>query len=179
VGDRILLPGEWAVLALLCERPAHGWSLANQLAPSGELGSIWSLRRQVVYRSLEILRQCELIELAGREPGIRGPSRTLFKANATGEAKVRRWLQEPVEHVGDAGRSLLLLKLAFADRFGIDPQPMLVAERESYTAVLDSLEDRATASSGNERVLLRFQVESTQAVLRFVESLLSERVPSG
>jgi hypothetical protein len=54
-----LAPGEWAVLALLCERPAHGWLLACELAPSGELGSIWSLGRLLVYRSIGVLLQTQ------------------------------------------------------------------------------------------------------------------------
>ena len=80
VSDRNLAPGEWAVLALLCERPAHGWALARQLSPAGELGSIWSLTRPLVYRSLEILEERELIVPAGSEPGARGPNRTIFRA---------------------------------------------------------------------------------------------------
>ena len=53
--DRILAPGEWAVLALLCERRAHGWAIASQLTPDGELGGVWTMGRPLVYRSLEIL----------------------------------------------------------------------------------------------------------------------------
>jgi len=33
-----LTVGEWAVLALLGEQPAHGFALARAMAPDGEVG---------------------------------------------------------------------------------------------------------------------------------------------
>jgi DNA-binding PadR family transcriptional regulator len=177
MGDRTLAPGEWAVLALLCERPAHGWALAGQLGPDGELGSVWSLGRPLVYRSLEVLDERQLIEAAGHEPGVRGPNRTIFRATPEGRRALEHWLQEPVEHVRDV-RSLLLLKLVFAERAGIDPEPMLLEQHTSIVTAIHSLEARTRASGGSERILLRFRLESTRAVLRFIEGMLADRAPA-
>jgi DNA-binding PadR family transcriptional regulator len=176
VSERALAPGEWAVLALLCERPAHGWALARQLSPAGELGSIWSMGRPLVYRSLEILEQRCLIKASGSEPGARGPNRVIFQATAAGHAAVDEWLEEPVEHIRE-GRSLLLLKLVFAQRNCIDPRPMLFAQHDALLAAIDSLEARTTESTGTDAILLRFRLESTRAVQRFVEAVLAERRP--
>lgn len=164
------------MLALLCERPTHGWALASQLGPSGELGSIWSLGRPLVYRSLDILEQRGLIEPAGHEPGARGPNRTIFRASEAGVAAVNEWLGEPVEHVRE-GRSVLLLKLVFAERRGHDPRPMLTAQHEAILAAIESLEARILASPGSDGILLRFRLESTRAVLRFIEGILADRAP--
>jgi PadR family transcriptional regulator AphA len=71
--ERELAPGEWSVLGLLAEQPAHGWALAAELAPDGGIGSVWSLGRPLVYRSLEILERRGLIEPAGLEDSVRGP----------------------------------------------------------------------------------------------------------
>ena len=166
-------PGEWAVLALLCQQPAHGWSLGMCLAPSGELGRIWSVSRPVVYRSIETLTERELVDVAGNEPGDRGPRRTLFTASSAGRLAVLQWLEEPVEHGRDS-RSVLLLKLVFADRLGIDPRPTLVAQHRTSAAALRALEAREPASAGTERMLVRFRAESTRGVLRFVEEALRE-----
>ena len=68
-----LSPGEWSVLALLCEANAHGWPLVRTLAPEGEIGSIWTVRRAVVYRTLDVLLERKLIEAAGVEASARGP----------------------------------------------------------------------------------------------------------
>jgi DNA-binding PadR family transcriptional regulator len=176
VSDRNLAPGEWAVLALLCERPAHGWALARQLSPAGELGSIWSLTRPLVYRSLEILEERELIVPAGSEPGARGPNRTIFRATSAGHEAVGLWLAEPVEHVRE-GRSLLLLKLVFAQRNCIDPTPMLLVQREAIEEAIASLDERIRSSAGSDAILLRFRLESSRAVERFIDGVLSELEP--
>src|SRR4051812_9307181 len=96
--ERNLAPGEWAVLALLSERPSHGWAVAAQLGASGELGSVWSLGRPLVYRSIDILAERQLIEPAGHEPGLRGPNRTIFRATDAGREALAQWLSEPVDH---------------------------------------------------------------------------------
>jgi DNA-binding PadR family transcriptional regulator len=176
VSDRDLAPGEWAVLALLCERPAHGWALARQLSPTGELGSIWSLTRPLVYRSLEILEERGLIVPAGHEPGSRGPNRTIFRATPAGHAALAEWLSEPVEHVRE-GRSLLLLKLVFAQRNCVDPRPLLVAQQRLLAESIGSLEERVGESDGIEAILLRFRLESSRAVDRFIDGVFSELEP--
>ena len=78
--ERELAPGEWSVLALLTEAPSHGWALARQMTRTGEIGSVWSLGRPLVYRALKLLEQRGLIEAIGHEPGLRGPNRTIFRA---------------------------------------------------------------------------------------------------
>ncbi len=177
MSDRDLAPGEWAVLSLLCERPAHGWALARQLSPTGELGSIWSLTRPLVYRSLEILEERELIAASGSEPGARGPNRTIFRATPAGHAAVGQWLTEPVEHVRE-GRSLLLLKLVFAQRVCVDPRPMLIAQQEALEEAIASLEERVPESIGTNAILLRFRLESSRAVERFICGVLDELTPA-
>ncbi len=168
--ERDLAPGEWAVLGLLSERPAHGWALTAELGPTGELGSIWSIGRPVVYRSLDLLAARGLIEPAGREPGRRGPHRTVYRATEAGRAAFERWLREPVRRVRDV-RSLLLLKLVLGARSGVDPAAMLAAQRATLVAGVEALERRLAASAGTEAVLIRFRLESTRAVLRFLDGL--------
>jgi DNA-binding PadR family transcriptional regulator len=176
MGDRVLAPGEWAVLALLCERPAHGWALAAQLTSSGELGAVWTMGRPLVYRSLEILEQRQLIEDAGHERGARGPSRTIFRPTPHGREALESWLYEPVEHVREV-RSLLLLKLVFARRLDVDPQPLLRAQSGAVLLAVRSLEKRAERAGGSEQILLRFRLESTRGVARFIDGLLADGEP--
>jgi PadR family transcriptional regulator AphA len=170
--DRVLAPGEWAVLALLCERHGHGWAIASQLRPDGELGAVWTMGRPLVYRSIEILQQRGLIEAAGHEPGIRGPNRTIFRPTPAGREAVTQWLAEPVDHVRDV-RSLLILKLVFAERLGVDERPLLEAQYEANAAALAALEERIGIARGSERILLHYRVETTRAVLRFIEVMLA------
>jgi DNA-binding PadR family transcriptional regulator len=172
--ERDLAPGEWSVLALLVEQPGHGWALARQMTRDGEIGAVWSLGRPLVYRALELLDQRGLIEAIGHEPGLRGPNRTIFRATEDGRAALQRWLAEPVEHVRDV-RSVFLLKLILVDRAGLDPEPLLEAQRASVIPSIEALEGRLAGSASTEQILVRFRLESTRAVLHFIDGLLAER----
>ena len=79
-----LTSSEYCVLALLVEAPRHGWGLATVLARDGEIGSIWSMARPLVYTSLRRLEAEGAIETAGIERGDRGPHRVDLQGDAEG-----------------------------------------------------------------------------------------------
>jgi PadR family transcriptional regulator AphA len=170
---RELAPGEWTVLALLSDEPAHGWLLAKEMSRTGSIGRIWSMGRPLVYRALDVLAARGLIETAGSERGARGPRRELFTPTKLGRKELARWLREPVDHVRDA-RSLLLLKLALLERAGLDRRPLLEAQRVQTIAALEVLEDRLRHSIGTENILVRFRLETTRSVIAFIDALLGE-----
>jgi hypothetical protein len=86
-------------------------------------------------------------------------------------------LEVPVEHVRDV-RSLLLLKLVLIDRARLDRDPLLHAQRELVVPAIAALEQRLADSGGSEAIFLRFRLESTRAVLDFIDGLLAERSSS-
>jgi DNA-binding PadR family transcriptional regulator len=174
--DRDLAPGEWSVLALLAEEPGHGWALAKEMARSGEIGRVWSVGRPLVYRALELLEERGLIEATGSERGSRGPNRTLFRTTPEGKEALRRWLLEPVDHVREV-RSLFLLKLVLIVRARLDNRPLLQAQRALVVPSIEALETRLRQSSGTERVFVRFRLETTRAVIDFIDSMLADSVP--
>src|SRR6478736_5724313 len=96
-----LSTAEWAVLALVDEGPTHGFAIARAMAPGGDVGRIWAMRRPLVYRTLEVLEGRELTRRAGTEASTAGPKRTLLEATEEGARRVAQWLAEPVEHVRD------------------------------------------------------------------------------
>ena len=116
--------GDWAVLALLAEEPTHGFAVGKALAPDGEIGKVWSVRRPLVYRAIDSLSEFGFAAPTGTVPSRSGPRRTVVAATEAGRAAVDAWLVEPVGHVRDA-RSLLMLKLLFLTRRGQDPAPLL------------------------------------------------------
>ena len=164
-----MAPGEWAVLAVVSEQPTHGFAVAKALAPSGEIGRVWSLSRPLVYRALDHLVGAGLVEKGGVEPSVRGPARTSVRATPVGRRMARRWLNEPVGHVRDV-RSLLMLKLLFLERSGLSPKRLLDVQREVLLPAAEALEQREQAVSGFERTLVQWRLESTRAVLRFLEA---------
>jgi DNA-binding PadR family transcriptional regulator len=165
-----MTPSEWAVLALLAEGPTHGFALARALAPDGEIGRVWSLRRPRVYYAIEALTRRGLAEPAGTVASSSGPDRTLVRITPAGAEELDGWLAAPVDHVRDA-RSLLLLKLLFLDRSGRDPEPLLREQREQFDAIAGRLRVAVSDASGFDRTLLRWRLESVAAAIRFIDSV--------
>ena len=89
-----LSAGEWAVLALLGEQPAHGFAIARAMAPGGDVGQVWAMRRPLVYRALETLEQREMIRPAGTVPSQIRPSAHDPRGDAGGHAGAGR-MAEP------------------------------------------------------------------------------------
>jgi PadR family transcriptional regulator AphA len=160
--------GAWAVLALLCEGETHGWALVRALAAEGEIGRVWSIRRALVYRTVQQVTEAGLAERAGSEPGTRGSPRTRLRTTAAGRHAVQRWLGEPVDHVRDL-RSALLLKLLFTERAGLDREPLLQAQHAILAETVAALEAQIAADSAAEVTVRAFRLETARAGVRFVE----------
>ena len=172
-----LTPSEYAVLALVAEKPIHGWALSVKLAKGGEIGAIWSLGRPLVYHSLERLEQEKLIKPVGLERGDRGPHRVVYGATPKGRAALRSWLVGPVEHVRDI-RSLFLLKVVLSQRVGIDVEPLLVAQRAVLVPFVTWLEaqldDVDPVGSPGEATMLYFRLETAKTIVRFIDGMLDD-----
>lgn len=177
VSSKELTASEMTVLALVAENPVHGWVLATKLAKGGEIGTIWSLGRPLVYHALEHLEQEGLIKPVGLERGDRGPHRVVYAATAKGSKAVQAWLREAVEHVRDV-RSLFLLKIVLSQRARLDIEPLLVAQRAMLMPFVGWLEaqvdDVDAATSPWEATLLYFRLETTQTVVRFIDGMLDD-----
>jgi PadR family transcriptional regulator AphA len=160
-------------VALIAEKPAHGWSLIQKLKPDAEIGAVWSMQRPSVYRAIERLEQFGLIEQEGLERSDRGPYRMVFRATRSGRDALEAWLAEPVGHVREI-RWLFLLKLVLAARAGIDREPLIRAQRDALTPSLAKLEAKLVKGSDADDLTLRFRIDATRAVLAFLDDLLEE-----
>lgn len=156
--------GEWATLALLREGSTHGWAIVKLLAPAGEVGSVWSLSRPLVYRAVDRLGTIGLVAPLGvQQMGAR--SRTLHAATPTGTRSVDRWLGMPVDHVRDV-RTELLLKLVLRERRGLDLVPLVKAQQRRLGRTLARLERGDSVD-----VVALWRSESASSVRRFLEEL--------
>jgi DNA-binding PadR family transcriptional regulator len=168
-----LTVGEWAVVGLLAEGPSHGFAIARAMAPDGEVGKVWTVRRPLVYRAIETLTGLGLVRAAGTVASTSGPQRTVLQATPAGKRALTRWLRQPVDHVRDA-RSLLMLKLLFLARAHADSRPLLGAQREHFAELAERLGDAAARADGFDRALALWRLESTTAAVRFVEAMLAD-----
>jgi DNA-binding PadR family transcriptional regulator len=157
---------EWAVLGVLVDRSRHGYDIAADLRPEAEIGQVWRVSRQLVYRALERLADLGLIEPRGDEPGDAGPRRTVYAPTRRGRAALTRWLAQPVDHVREV-RGALLLKLVLAHRLGVDATGLVGAQR---ARIADQLEALTATPPGGDPVAL-WRHHSAAAVVAFLDGL--------
>jgi DNA-binding PadR family transcriptional regulator len=169
-----LSPGEWAVLGAVAEAPTHGFALAQLLASDGQLGRIWTLPRPMVYQVVQKLLGLGLIRARRTERSDRGPVRTVVGVTPAGRAALRKWLEEPVDHVRDV-RSLLLLKLALLERSGGNPAPLIKAQSQKLAQQLSALEQARDEAEGFERVILEWRIASSRATVEFLAAVKAGR----
>ena len=169
--EQQLLLGEWACLGILYPAPTHGFAIAAQLKPAGDIGRVWSLSRALTYRSLEQLAVRGYVQPVGEEPGIAGGNRTILAATRAGRAQLRGWLSAPVLHLRDL-RSELLLKLIIAERCDIDVSTMLAAQRAHIAEMTEAIGAQIEQAPGD--VVALWRSESSQAALRFLDRLRAQ-----
>jgi PadR family transcriptional regulator AphA len=157
---------EWSVLGLLVERPRHGYDIAAELQPGTELGEVWRLSRQVVYRAVDRLDALRLARADHTEPGTAGPPRTVYASTADGRRRLDEWLREPVDHVRDL-RAAFLMKLLLAGRLRVDTSDLVRAQRDRLDAQLVAL--GAPPPAGEVVALWRHH--SARAARDFLESI--------
>lgn len=165
---------EWVVLACLVERPRHGYDIASELAPDAELGAVWRVSRQLVYRALDRLIALGLAEPRGAEPGDAGPPRRVHTATSAGRERIAAWATEPVDHLREV-RGALLLKLLVGRRLGIDPHRLVTAQRVRFEEPLAAL---AVPPPPNDPVAL-WRHHSAAAVGAFLDDLAAVTAASG
>jgi len=73
------------VLALIVQQPRHGWALHEELAPTGEIGRAWTLSRQLVYRTIDILEADGLVKRALPKDG-GGADKVIISPTAKGKS---------------------------------------------------------------------------------------------
>jgi DNA-binding PadR family transcriptional regulator len=161
-----LSTNEWAVLGLVVDTPRHGYDIAAELSPGTQVGDVWRLSRQLVYRALDRLDALGLVEPRRTEPGEAAPPRTVYGPTRTGRTTLKRWLDTPVEHLRDV-RGELLLKLVLADRLGHDTTALVAAQRSTFAPVLDALARRPPTGDP----IAAWRHHSAAAVRSFLDGL--------
>src|SRR5215471_205290 len=160
---------EWIVLAVVNERPTHGFAIAQLTAPQGELGRIWQIPRPVIYRSIGRLLDAKLLIPGAVESG-RGPQRTLYSITPAGHEAVRRWLDTPVAHIREV-RSHLLLKLALLDRAGADASGLLERQKAALEPIAQAIRAEQPGSHSFDATLLAWRRATTCATMSFLDEL--------
>lgn len=160
-----LTHADWLVLGALGSGATHGFAIARSLDKDGDLGRIWSVRRPMVYQSVSKLIGLGLVREGSSERSVSGPSRTPLALTAKGRRALEEWLASPVAHLREM-RPLLLTKLILLRRRGVDPIPLLDAQRQLLEETLTS---RPTDAGDDVTLLIdAWRRQGALAVLAFL-----------
>jgi DNA-binding PadR family transcriptional regulator len=87
-------PAENILLGLLCERPMHGYELAQVVQGDETLRAIWRIERSEIYFLLGKLSKGDLITESAAERAA-GPTRVIYAPTEAGRTQFFAWLRAP------------------------------------------------------------------------------------
>ncbi len=165
---------EYAVLGLLVEGPSHGFELSKLMAPDGPVGRIVSVRRPLTYRALERLVTLGLVARGPEQAGSGGPRRTLHRVTPRGRHRLRRWLEQPVEHIRDL-RLAFQLKLTLLLRAGSSPLPLIQAQLGKLSPTVTAITEPSSSSPDHVELWRRHIALAAISYLQELEQVFAGR----
>lgn len=159
-------------LALLSERPMHGYQLRQEF--ERRTGGTWPLNIGQAYSTLTRLERDGLIEPAHAVPDD-GDAPLAYRLTDTGRTQAAAWWDTPVDR-GTPARDELAIKLALAVTVQVDGQPVDVARmvQRQRTATMTVLQDytrlkREASGDLAWSLVLDSLVFATEAELRWLD----------
>ena len=157
-------PEAGACLALVRLGRQHGYAIAQEFSPGGDVGAVLTATRPVVYREIAALESSGL--LASQETkGTRGQAKKLLRLTSAGNKSLDAWLNQPVSHIRDI-RGEFLLKVILRSRLKLSLAPFITSQRSALAEVMASL-----STSTDSSVVHLWRKEQVRAVARFLDEL--------
>ena len=137
------------ILALLDEKPMHGYEIHQQIASMPGIKKIWGLKQSLLYAKLEKLKDATLVEDAPDHPEA-NPARRYFRLTQVGREALNAWVDSPVLRARDI-RQEFLAKLIIARRYSNQRALQLLdTQREVCQGWYSSLSEQATPHDASE-----------------------------
>ena len=157
------------VLALVVEEPQHGFGIFASIQRDDALSMAISVRRPLVYRSLNELEGSTFITPARTEKGKRGAPRTIYRATPKGRRTADAWLNSIVTHPRDA-RLELLAKFALRARRDMPNRQLARNQRKHFESLATSLAP-TTATTPTAELVRKWRYESINAMIGLLHEL--------
>jgi DNA-binding PadR family transcriptional regulator len=151
-------PVENILLGLLCERPMHGYEIAQVVQGDEALRSIWRIERSEIYFLLGKLSKGGLIMESAAEQAA-GPIRVIYAPTEAGRAQFFEWLRTPEAKPRNL-RTALLARVYMALRH--DPRIAIALIDAQCQALTEWLELARQQTTDNEVVALVHRLRAAQ-----------------
>ena len=161
------------VLAIIGEKPRHGFAVSKELETDPSLSAVIRARRPLVYRSINSLVDAKLIRETKTEPGDQGSPRVIYAATAIGKSKTTKWLNDTVDHPRDA-RIELLAKFVLRNRRAMNSKQLATRQRKLFERQAANLQVAANSATDDVRLVALWRVENINAMIRLLDVVVKE-----
>ena len=158
------------VLAIIGEKPQHGFAISKELDNDPSLAAVVRIRRPLVYRSINCLLDAKLIRESKIEPGDQGSQRVIFTVTSTGKLASNTWLNEVVDHPRDA-RIELLAKFVLRNRRNMKNQQLAKRQKKLFERQAAKLQVSANLATNDVRLVSLWRVENINAMIRLLDAV--------
>lgn len=158
------------VLAIIGEKPQHGFAISKELDNDPSLAAVVRIRRPLVYRSINCLLDAKLIRESKIEPGDQGSQRVIFTVTSTGKLVSTTWLNEVVDHPRDA-RIELLAKFVLRNRRNLKNQQLAKRQKKLFERQVAKLQVSANLATDDVRLVSLWRVENINAMIRLLDAV--------
>ncbi len=158
------------VLAIIGEKPQHGFAVSKELERDPSLSAVIRIRRPLVYRSINYLLSAKLIRETKVEPGDQGSQRVVYTVTASGKHVGTTWLNEVVEHPRDA-RIELLAKFVLRSRRNLKNQQLAKRQKKLFENQASKLQASANSATDEVRLVSLWRVENINAMIRLLDAV--------
>lgn len=158
------------VLALICEKPQHGFAISKELDSDESLVAVLKVRRPLVYRSINSLEEAKLIKPSRTEAGIQGSQRTVLSATTSGKHATATWLNSIVDHPRDA-RIELLAKFVLRTRLGLPNTTLASQQRDLFSVFATEFKSKERNADPSTKLVAKWRYESICAMIRLLDSV--------
>ena len=158
------------VLAIIGEKPQHGFAISKELDNDPSLAAVVRIRRPLVYRSINCLLDAKLIRESKIEPGDQGSQRVIFTVTSTGKLASNTWLNEVVDHPRDA-RIELLAKFVLRNRRNMKNQQLAKRQKKLFERQAAKLQVSANLATDDVRLVSLWRVENINAMIRLLDAV--------
>lgn len=171
MAGRPLLPGEYAVLALLALRPMHGYEMTAFIEEEG-LSDVCPVEQSTLYTYLRNVESRGLVAWTEERVGQR-PPRKIFELTPVGRELIDGWLRRPVVRMREV-RLDLLIKLFFLARLDPDANRRLLTDQlAACQAYIEGLE-ASDPAGGFRRLVLQSKRSAAEATLTWLRTYAVE-----
>ena len=162
---------EHVLLALLDQKPMHGYELYQELCELKGISLIWNIKQGLLYALLDKLEgkgylTSQLVQ------GETYPPRKYFHLTETGKSTLQTWLKTPERRARDI-RQEFLAKLIMARRYGISEALELIhLQEQACKSWFDELQTNVTPLNQeqmDEWFVYSFRINRVEGVLGWLK----------